>query len=119
MITLARELSATPPKISWTPSLGDTTPAGSETLALYGQRLPTNRGNSYLWGVGLNSTGFAETLQGVPSFDCRNTGGDHGPVDSDSPSAIPGCVTQPHPTVQGTGQGAVAHLQPEDYRGRR
>ena len=86
---------------------------------MYGQRLPTDRGNSYFWGDALASPTSAQTLQSFPSFDCRNTGGDHGPVNSDSPTATPGCGTQPHPTVQGAAQGGVAHLQPEDYRGRR
>jgi hypothetical protein len=41
-------------------------------------------------------------------------------VNSDGgPQAVPGCFTQTPPTVQGTRQCAVAHLQPEDYRGRR
>ena len=45
-------------------------PRGSEAVAVYGDRLETNRGNGYLADGVLN----ANAAQGIfPNFDCKNT----------------------------------------------
>ncbi len=47
-----------------------------ETLGVYPNRLPTNRGNAYLEPNAINSSVSAK--KGIfPNFDCNNTGGDH------------------------------------------
>ena len=57
-----------------------------ESLAIYQNRLPTNRGNGYIrpFNLILNS-GRAASLGGFPSFDCDNTGGQRVAGDGGSP----------------------------------
>lgn len=64
-----------------------------ETLAIYQDRLPTNRGNGYLEPLGkLLATGKPGAFAGFPSFDCENTpsGGERVPGDGENPPIGPG-----------------------------
>jgi hypothetical protein len=67
--------------------------SGQETLGIYQNRDPNNRGNTYLdplFGVNPNNL-----IQDVPaSWDCNNAGGPHGPQ-GDQPSGSPGCWIAP------------------------
>ena len=49
-------------------------PLGAEALAIYQQRLPTNRGNSYFDPASLSGPPGGRYFT-TPSFDCKNTGG--------------------------------------------
>jgi phospholipid/cholesterol/gamma-HCH transport system substrate-binding protein len=82
-------------------------PLGAESAAIYRQRLKTNRGNAY---VGPQSL-FGETQALMtPSFDCRNTGGEHPPTADE-----PGCQVDKHIQFQGRLQGQFPHVEADDY----
>jgi phospholipid/cholesterol/gamma-HCH transport system substrate-binding protein len=68
--------------------LGYVTP---ETLSIYQERLPTNRGNGYVRPLErINRSGRFGRNIGLPSFDCRNTGqGQRVPGDGLSPPVGP------------------------------
>ena len=73
-------------------------PSGPETLSLAPNRDPDNRGNVYpssTWlGQIFNAGGNFPGDWGLASWDCRNTGGNHGSSDT-PPSEHPACWTQP------------------------
>jgi phospholipid/cholesterol/gamma-HCH transport system substrate-binding protein len=63
-----------------------------ESLAIYPQRLPTNRGNGYLQPLAINAQSSAE--HGIsPSFDCDNSG--EIPASAATPSEAP-CWVAPN-----------------------
>jgi phospholipid/cholesterol/gamma-HCH transport system substrate-binding protein len=82
-------------------------PVGAEGAAIYRERLKTNRGNSYTPPVGLFA--FNPALI-TPSFDCRNTGGDHPPTSSE-----PGCKTAQPFSIAGQLQPTFPHPEAADY----
>jgi phospholipid/cholesterol/gamma-HCH transport system substrate-binding protein len=55
------------------------TVVNSETLATFRDRPSSNRGNAYLPPDAINSPNSV-SRGGLPSFDCDNAGGEHGPV---------------------------------------
>jgi phospholipid/cholesterol/gamma-HCH transport system substrate-binding protein len=73
-------------------------PVGAETAAVWPERLPSNRGNSYLPPLGI---ALRETLEKgmLPSFDCNNTGGEV-PKKTGTGGA-PACFVAPPPKFQG------------------
>ena len=92
-------------------------PLGAESLAAYPTRLPSNRGNSYLPPI------FSQLPQQVqhaifPNFDCRPSGGEVTPQDSQVPGqARPGCIVAApgggNPTYSKGGQ--FAHVPSANY----
>jgi phospholipid/cholesterol/gamma-HCH transport system substrate-binding protein len=82
-------------------------PAGAESAAIYTQRLPSNRGNSYVSPDSLFGKTFALM---TPSFDCRNTGGEHPPT-----STEPGCQVDKNMRFQGRLQGRFPHVEADNY----
>jgi phospholipid/cholesterol/gamma-HCH transport system substrate-binding protein len=87
-------------------------PLGAESAAIYKQRLPTNRGETYvgprhLWGP------KAMTYLIQPSTDCSNTGGEHPPQQGN-----PGCWKHAPLEFQGRLQGDFPHVQADDYSGK-
>jgi phospholipid/cholesterol/gamma-HCH transport system substrate-binding protein len=83
-------------------------PTGAESAAIYRERLATNRGNSYTPPAGLHGPGNPALI--TPSFDCRNTGGDHPPT-----STEPGCHTAKPFRLQDRLQPAFPQPEADDY----
>jgi phospholipid/cholesterol/gamma-HCH transport system substrate-binding protein len=84
-------------------------PLGAESAAIYKERLPTNRGETYvgpqhLFGPPANKYLIA------PSTDCSNTGGEHAPSQGN-----PGCWKADQLQFQGRLQGDFPHIEPADY----
>jgi phospholipid/cholesterol/gamma-HCH transport system substrate-binding protein len=73
-------------------------PSGPETLSYAANRDADNRGNTYpssLWlGQIFNAGGNFPGDWGLPAWDCRNTGGNHGSTDAVA-GGHPACWTQP------------------------
>jgi hypothetical protein len=67
-----------------------------ESLSIYQERLPTNRGNGYL--LPRFTTDRRTAAAGIfPNFDCRPSGGERHPGDGESPPVDAGfapCVVQ-------------------------
>jgi phospholipid/cholesterol/gamma-HCH transport system substrate-binding protein len=82
-------------------------PTGAEGAAFYRQRIKTNRGNSYVPPGELFGPNAGLI---TPSFDCRNTGGDHPPSSSE-----PGCQTAKRFRINGRLQPTFPVAQAEDY----
>ena len=83
-------------------------PLGAESLAIYKERLPTNRGNSYpgplSWFGNLEGRGI------FPNYDCKPSGGEKNPTEGN-----PGCRQA---TGDDYGQGvagAFPHVREADY----
>jgi hypothetical protein len=76
-----------------------TTLAGSESLAVHHDRPAANRGNAYLAPDAINSPNTV-AHGAIPSFDCDNTGGEHG------------AIAHPYTGMGGSGE-APCFLQPD------
>jgi hypothetical protein len=97
-------------------------PLGAESVAMYKERLPSNRGNSYFQPLSLAASqkdaGRAyDRFKITGQFDCRNSGERPAPTDGQ-----PGCVVQgknpfdPHGfTFQNRVQGTFPHVEANDY----
>jgi virulence factor Mce-like protein len=69
-------------------------PQGTETIAIYPNRLGSNRGNAYLNPLGVLTSPEAVQKKILPAFDCRNApGGGEKDPGGDTP-ATPGCRVQ-------------------------
>jgi len=66
-------------------------PQGAETVAIYPNRVAGNRGNAYLNPLGVIQRPESPKFKVLPSFDCRNAGGEKEPGGS---PATPGCHEQ-------------------------
>jgi hypothetical protein len=66
--------------------------AGGESLSIYQNRPPTNRGNTYPEPI--LTTPAVGQHESLPAWDCNNTGGQHGPV-GDQPTGQPACWVAP------------------------
>jgi hypothetical protein len=87
---------------------------GPESFGLYQNRDPNNRGNSYPPGV--YPIRQIAAKEGLPSWDCKNAGGEHGPK-GDEPGGSPSCwVAPPLPGAKGPYQ--IPHLLQAHYSGR-
>src|SRR5919206_195623 len=84
-------------------------PLGSESAAIYRERLPTNRGQTYV-GPGHLFGPESMTFLDAPSSDCANTGGEHPPSQGN-----PGCYKAKPLRFQGRIQGDFPHIQAENY----
>jgi phospholipid/cholesterol/gamma-HCH transport system substrate-binding protein len=84
-------------------------PLGAESAAIYPQRLPSNRGNSYLGPADLFGPKGGEFMV-PPSSDCDNAGGERRPQGNEL-----GCH-EPHPLeFGGRLQGRFPHVDAADY----
>jgi virulence factor Mce-like protein len=84
-------------------------PAGAETVAVYPNRLNSNRGNTYIHPLSL--TGPDAARRGIiAAFDCKNVGGPDKPDNSDTPA----CFNQPPYGFQGKLR-QFPHIEREDY----
>ena len=84
-------------------------PLGAESAAIYKERLPTNRGETYV-GPGHLFGPEAMTYLGAPSSDCSNTGGEHPPSQGN-----PGCYKGKPLKFASRIQGDFPHIQAENY----
>jgi virulence factor Mce-like protein len=84
-------------------------PLGAESAAIYRERLPTNRGETYVGPQHLFGE-QANTYLMQPSTDCSNTGGEHAPSQGN-----PGCWKGPKLRFQGRLQGDFPHIQAANY----
>jgi hypothetical protein len=99
-------------------------PAGAESIAIWQERTPTNRGNSYFQPLSLAATEkdagqTYDRFKVVGQFDCRQSGVKPAPTNGD-----PGCWVQnqnpfdPHKfEFQGKVQGSFPHVEADDYSG--
>ena len=106
---------------SYEPVAGDPAPRrglrqlsylGTEALALWPSRLPTNRGNGYVPPGALN--GFTSAVNGIfPNFDCKNTdfrtGGPPSSQDTDEEEIVNG------ESVEGLNNGNPPGTSPTQY----
>jgi phospholipid/cholesterol/gamma-HCH transport system substrate-binding protein len=83
-------------------------PLGSESLAIYKDRLNTNRGNSYppplAWFGDLQGSGI------FPNYDCKASGGPVKPSEGN-----PGCRVADPQTINGKRQGTFPRLEANNY----
>ena len=91
-------------------------PIGAESIGVYRDRLPTNRGNAYVAPAQLDSR-VKNIKSIIPSFDCNNAGGDQDP-DTSLLTTAPGCLTQTPPDFQGQ-RTKYPQVRPNDYSNSR
>ena len=84
-------------------------PGGAEAVAVFTERLPTNRGNAY--NNQLDNGVLWQRNNIAPVFDCRNAGGER-PMGPDAPA----CHVQPKRMFKGKLQGQFPHVEADDYR---
>jgi phospholipid/cholesterol/gamma-HCH transport system substrate-binding protein len=87
-------------------------PLGAESSAIWPERAPTNRGQTYVGPKHLYGP-EAMTYLDSPSTDCSNTGGQHPPQQGN-----PGCWKHAPLEFQGRLQGDFPHVQADDYSGK-
>ena len=83
-------------------------PLGAESLAIYRERLNTNRGNAYMGPKGL--FGDLEGKGIFPNYDCKASGGEKTPSEGD-----PGCRVQNGEDYGQGPQGSFPHVREADY----
>jgi len=83
-------------------------PTGSESLAIYRQRLNTNRGNTYLPPEALFGDHKGRFI--FPNFDCKPSGGERNPSEGN-----PGCRGQKRLQFGGRLQGQFPHVDAAGY----
>jgi phospholipid/cholesterol/gamma-HCH transport system substrate-binding protein len=88
----------------------------SETLGVHDHRPASNRGNAYLAPDAINSPNSV-SHGGLPSFDCNNTGGEHGatvnPYIGIGGNGEPPCFLQPNfPSEWGGGRAPQMPADP-------
>jgi phospholipid/cholesterol/gamma-HCH transport system substrate-binding protein len=84
-------------------------PLGAESAAIYKERLPSNRGETYVGPKHLFGPQAMKFLD-APSTDCANTGGEHPPQQGN-----PGCWKAGPMDFQGRIQGDFPHVQAANY----
>ncbi len=90
-------------------------PTGAETLATFAQRPATDRGNTYVGPNSLQGELLTKNLVAFPSFDCNNTGGEHGPTAGNpAQPGQPGCTLDRPINFQGALQ-KYPHVQANNY----
>ncbi len=62
---------------------------GAESVAMFPNRLASNRGNAFPGPLGVIQTPSAPKFRVLPAFDCNNAGGEKEPTGGTSPT--PGC----------------------------
>jgi phospholipid/cholesterol/gamma-HCH transport system substrate-binding protein len=93
--------------------LGQVGVTGAESVAVWRDRLSSNRGNTYLAPADLLPQGRPPQYLMFPNWDCKPSGGEVKP--SAGPPARPGCVLNPNFTFQGKLQGRFPHVEAADY----
>jgi len=100
-------------------------PLGSESVGIWKERAPNNRGNSYFVPGALAATAVDagqtyNKFKITGQFDCQNSGEKPAPTADGSP----GCWVQGHNpfdehrfSFQGKVQGAYPHVEPDNYSG--
>jgi phospholipid/cholesterol/gamma-HCH transport system substrate-binding protein len=88
-------------------------PVGPEAVAIWPERAPTNRGQTY---VGPKQLFGPESMTYLdsPSTDCSNTGGAHPPSQGN-----PGCYEPDPIKFQNRLQGAFPHVEADNYLARK
>ena len=89
-------------------------PKGSENVAIYGDRLETNRGNSYFNPRELYPEPPATDYYIFPTVDCRNAGGEKKGDDPEDGSTL-GCLNKQPFKFQDRMQGTFPHTEANDY----
>jgi hypothetical protein len=92
-------------------------PMGLEAAAIFGERLPTNRGNSYLGPMGLYPKPPTSDFLIFPNFDCVPTGGKEIPSDRDSGGRTIGCYVARPFQFQGRLTSRFPRAAQADYGG--
>jgi phospholipid/cholesterol/gamma-HCH transport system substrate-binding protein len=87
-------------------------PLGAESSAIWPERAPTNRGQTYVGPKHLFGP-EATTYLDAPSTDCSNTGGPHPPQQGN-----PGCWKHDPMKFQGRLQGDFPHVEADNYSGK-
>ena len=87
-------------------------PQGLETASIHPKRLSSNRGNAYLNPLGVMSTPEGAEYGILPSFDCRNAGGEKKPGGT---PASPGCRVQKPFEFKGGLTSRFPRLTASDY----
>jgi virulence factor Mce-like protein len=87
-------------------------PLGVESSAIWPERAPTNRGQTYVGPKHLFGP-EAMTYLDSPSTDCSNTGGQHPPQQGN-----PGCWKHDPLKFQGRLQGDFPHVEADNYSGK-
>jgi phospholipid/cholesterol/gamma-HCH transport system substrate-binding protein len=88
-------------------------PVGPESFAAYKTRLQANRGNAYVGPTSLQGQLFNKNLI-FPTYDCKNTSGEHPPI-SGGASPEPGCTVDPPINFQGALQ-KFPQVQADNYK---
>jgi ABC-type transporter Mla subunit MlaD len=89
-------------------------PEGLEAAAVFGQRLPSNRGNAYLKPLDMFPGADAAKYLIWPNYDCLPTGGKAAEPDQDHP----GCWVSSNMDFQGKLQGRFPHVEAASATGR-
>jgi phospholipid/cholesterol/gamma-HCH transport system substrate-binding protein len=84
--------------------------AGPESAAMHRERLPNNRGNTYIKPLGLFGV-KGGTFMVTPSWDCKPAGGEQRPQENGEP----GCHVQTQFNFQNRLQGKYPHVEPNQY----
>jgi phospholipid/cholesterol/gamma-HCH transport system substrate-binding protein len=88
-------------------------PLGAESAAMYHERLPTNRGNSYMGPLAAHdANGQGRYI--FPNWDCRPSGGAQPPEGRE-----PGCYEQQPLQADQQLQRTFPHVEPADYGAAR
>ncbi len=91
-------------------------PFGPETLAIYPNRAPNNRGNAYQAGTGLADSPQSAKHLIFPNFDCKPSGGDVLPNESINPLlGSPGCFTATPPAFPPGNTLSFPHVDAGNY----
>jgi phospholipid/cholesterol/gamma-HCH transport system substrate-binding protein len=88
-------------------------PLGAESAAIYKERLPSNRGETYVNPVHLFGPDAMKFLD-APSSDCSNTGGEHPPQQGN-----PGCYKGKPLRFAGRIQGDFPHVEATSYLNKK
>ena len=89
-------------------------PQGIESVAIYPNRLPSNRGNTYLPPLFSTQRDAAE-YEIFPNWDCENAGGEKKFVAGNPAQSSPACLVSKPNFFQGRTQGKFAHVNANDY----
>ncbi|MEA2296301.1 MAG: phospholipid/cholesterol/gamma-HCH transport system substrate-binding protein [Solirubrobacteraceae bacterium] len=93
-------------------------PEGVEAAAIWGTRLPTDRGNSYLKPLDLFPGPEAAKYFIFPNYDCLPTAGKAAEPDAESGGDHLGCFVGSNLDFQGKLQGRFPHVEADSASGR-
>ena len=86
---------------------------------MFGERLPSNRGNSYLPPLGLAPIPPSSDFFIFPNYDCKPSGGETKPKEANPaegrPTASMGCWVTKGFQYQGKLTGRFPHAEAADY----